>query len=152
MSSTGARSLSAGRPPARLLASRPVNEVMHRGIVTSPPETPLRTVARMMATYRIHALVVDGEREEDDRLRPWVVLSDRDVVGALAAGEIDRATARSAAGTEFLTAYPDESLENAARLLHEHDVAHLVVVDPPTRRPIGILSTLDVAAAIAGLA
>jgi CBS domain-containing protein len=67
-------------------------------------------------------------------------------------GEIDRATAGSAAATEFLTARPDESLEDAARLLHEHDVAHLVVIDPRTKRPLGILSTLDIAAAIASLA
>jgi CBS domain-containing protein len=147
-----ATSLSAGRPPARVLASRPVEGVMHRRLITCPPETPLRAVARMLSTYRIHALVVDGEHEGSDRPPPWVIVSDRDVVDALAMGEIDRATAGSAAATEFLTARPDESLEDAARLLHEHDVAHLVVIDPRTKRPLGILSTLDIAAAIASLA
>jgi hypothetical protein len=34
--------------------------------------------------------------------------------------------------------------------MSEHQTAHAVVVDPVTRRPIGILSTLDVARFLAG--
>jgi CBS domain-containing protein len=45
---------------------------------------------------------------------------------------------------------PEDSLSMAARLMHDYDVHHLLVVDPLSRRPVGILSTLDVAAAIAG--
>ncbi len=32
----------------------------------------------------------------------------------------------------------------------EHDVSHLIVVEPQLARPIGVLSTLDVARALAG--
>jgi hypothetical protein len=32
----------------------------------------------------------------------------------------------------------------------EHEVAHLIVVERHSRRPIGVLSTLDVARALAG--
>jgi CBS domain-containing protein len=38
-----------------------------------------------------------------------------------------------------------DSLAHAAQLMSEHEIAHLVVVDQGTERPIGILSTLDVA-------
>ena len=31
----------------------------------------------------------------------------------------------------------------------DHDAHHIVVVDPNTRRPVGILSTLDVAGILA---
>ena len=34
---------------------------MHPGVVTCPVETPLPTVARMMAMYRIHAVIVFSE-------------------------------------------------------------------------------------------
>ena len=44
---------------------------------------------------------------------------------------------------------PDETLERAAQLMAENAVAHLVVVDPDTGHPVGVLSTLDVAAALA---
>jgi CBS domain-containing protein len=152
MSLPGKTRLSDSSTAASRLASRPVGEVMHRRIVTCPPETSLRIAARMMSTYRIHALIVHDDSAGDRRRRPWSVVSAQDVAGAFAAGDIDRATARDAAATEFVTIGPDEALEEAARLLHEHEVAHLVVVDPPTGRPIGVLSTLDIAAAIAGLA
>jgi CBS domain-containing protein len=41
---------------------------------------------------------------------------------------------------------PRESLRRAAQLITEHATAHLVVVDPATGRPVGVISTLDVRA------
>ena len=32
----------------------------------------------------------------------------------------------------------------------EHEISHLIVAEPHTARPIGVLSTLDVARALAG--
>ena len=43
---------------------------------------------------------------------------------------------------------PDETLERAAQLMTEHSTAHLIVVDPQRQRPIGVLSTLDIAASL----
>jgi CBS domain-containing protein len=48
-----------------------------------------------------------------------------------------------------VTVEPDETLARAAQLMTEHEIAHLVVVDPSTKDPVGILSTLDVAGVIA---
>ena len=50
---------------------------------------------------------------------------------------------------EFLTVAPDEALERAAQMMLEHRATHLVVVDPETDRPLGVLSTLDVAGVLA---
>jgi CBS domain-containing protein len=44
---------------------------------------------------------------------------------------------------------PSEPLERAAQLMTKHAIAHLVVVDPVEQRPVGVLSTLDLAAALA---
>lgn len=41
-----------------------VAEAMHPGMIACPPDTPLRSVARMMATYRVHAIVVHAHDEE----------------------------------------------------------------------------------------
>ena len=58
--------------------SATVLDAMRLGVVTVAPETPLREVARVMATYRIHAVVV-SEIEGD---RPWGIVSDLDLVAA----------------------------------------------------------------------
>jgi CBS domain-containing protein len=53
------------------------------------------------------------------------------------------------ARTEVLTVRPEESLERAAQLMAEHDVTHLVVIQPHSGQPVGIVSALDVAGALA---
>ena len=42
-------------------------------------------------------------------------------------------------------------LAAAAEAMVEHDVSHLVVVEGRSGRPVGVVSTLDVARALAGL-
>ncbi|MGO9888156.1 MAG: CBS domain-containing protein [Solirubrobacteraceae bacterium] len=43
----------------------------------------------------------------------------------------------------------DAPLDRAAKLMTRHRVHHLIVVDPPGGYPVGILSTLDIAALVA---
>ena len=50
-----------------------VGDAMTPGILTCLPVTPLRVVARMMATHRVHAIVVFGH---EDTLLPWGIVSD----------------------------------------------------------------------------
>ncbi len=45
-----------------------------------------------------------------------------------------------------------EPLARAVQLMVEHEASHLVVVERRSRRPIGVLSTLDVARSVAGFA
>ena len=51
--------------------------------------------------------------------------------------------------TPVVTVEPDEPLGRAAQLMSEHEITHLVVVDPELTRPIGVLSTLDMARVLA---
>jgi CBS domain-containing protein len=51
--------------------------------------------------------------------------------------------------TPAVTIAPDEQLERAAALMTRHGVAHLVVVDRVEQRPVGVVSSLDLAAALA---
>ena len=44
-----------------------------------------------------------------------------------------------------------DTLDQAMQLMVEHEVSHLVVIERHARRPIGVVSTLDVARAVAGL-
>jgi CBS domain-containing protein len=128
-----------------------VADAMHPGVVTCPLETPLPTVARMMALYRIHAVVVFGEESDDfTGAELWGVVSDLDLVNAATADEFEERTARGTAVTPVVMVEANESLAHVAQLMSEHEIAHLVVVEPESARPIGIISTLDLARILAG--
>ena len=57
-----------------------VRDAMSNGVISCPPETPLRVVARMMATFGVHAIFVFEYAEEDDAPQLWAVVSDLDLV------------------------------------------------------------------------
>ena len=44
---------------------------------------------------------------------------------------------------------PSEKLRHAIELMERNGVSHLLVGDPQSARPIGVLSTLDVAGIVA---
>jgi CBS domain-containing protein len=79
-----------------------VADVMSPGVLSCAPETPLRTAARMMATYQAQAMIE-----------------------------------------------ADAPIALAAQLMSQHRVTHLVVVSPETTRPLGVVSNLDLARALA---
>lgn len=126
--------------PAKPLS---VMDLMHAPVLTCSPEMPVADVARMMADARVHALVVTGIENT-----PWAVVSARNLV------PIDpetgaAMTAREVAATEVTTVPATAPLDEAARLLTEHEVDHLVVLDA-AGHPAGILSTLDLVRRLAG--
>jgi CBS domain-containing protein len=97
----------------------------------------------MMATHRVHAVVVFGH---DDVLLPWGVVSDLDLVGAIESG----GPAKTVAASPVVTVTIDDTLSRAAQLMREYSTSHLVVVaDESSPLPIGVLSTLDIARAFA---
>jgi CBS domain-containing protein len=129
-----------------------VIDAMHPGMISCPAETPLRTVARMMATYRVHAIVVHAH---DDEELPggdeWGVVTDADLVRASGAGDLDELTAQQIAASPALTVGTAEPLESAIQLMVEHEVSHVIAIERRSKRPLGVVSTLDVARALAGL-
>ena len=106
-----------------------VSDAMRLGVIACPPDTSMETVARIMTTNHVHAVVISG------------------LAGDLlaVAGEAPERLAGSCATTDPLMVKPGQSLHEAVRIMREHDLAHLLVVDPDTGRPTGVLSTLDVA-------
>jgi len=126
-----------------------VADAMSPGVISCPPETPLRVVARMMATFSVHSVFVFEHRDEDDEdIQLWGVVSDLDLV---AAGRlnVDERTAGSSAVTPLVTVQTDAPLSEAAQIMAEQGISHLAVVDPESKRPVGVISTLDIARSIA---
>jgi CBS domain-containing protein len=124
-----------------------VADAMRPGVFSCSAETPIRTVAQMMAQHHIHSVVItDVSRSSGEQA--WGIVSDVDVLRAADAGDLDEG-AGGIAATEFLTVGPQERLSDAVQLMASHEVTHVVVGDEESGRPIGVLSTLDVAGVIA---
>jgi CBS domain-containing protein len=121
---------------------------MHTGIVSCHPDMSLTQVARLMVTYHVHCIGVIGISHDDLPCGVWGVISDLDLVGAGIEGG-GEPTARSFARQPLVTVGPGTALREAARLMLAHRVSHLVVIESGTERPIGILSTMDVAGVLA---
>ena len=126
-----------------------VGDVMSRGVISCPPETPLRVVARMMATFGVHAIFVFEHTDEDDEApQLWAVVSDLDLVAATRL-DLDTLTAGATAVTPLVSVRADSSLPAAGSMMAQYGIAHLAVTEPDFDRPIGVISTLDIARAVA---
>jgi len=124
---------------------------MHAGLVSCSLDTPLQAVARMMATYRVHAvLVATHNGDEVTGGRPWGLISDLDLIRAAKTADVATMRARDVAETPIVMVASDHELSHAAELMAERAVSHLLVVEPHSGRPFGVLSTLDLARALAG--
>ncbi|HEY1563882.1 MAG TPA: CBS domain-containing protein [Gaiellaceae bacterium] len=126
-----------------------VGDAMSHGVISCPVETPLRVVARMMATYGVHAIFVFERLDEDDEARRlWAVVSDLDLVAATQL-DLDTLTAGETAVTPLVSVAADSSIAEAGSLMAQYGIAHLAVTEAGSCRPIGVISTLDIARAVA---
>jgi CBS-domain-containing membrane protein len=117
-----------------------VRDAMRPLVLTCDPATPMITVAQRLAAERVHALVLladGGERQ------PECLVTDADVVRC--ATRLEELTAEEAATGCLLEASPDDRLADLVQRMAEHPASHALVTDPATRRPLGVVSTLDVA-------
>jgi len=139
--------MTASKPPDTLR----VGEAMHTGLISCSPETQLRTVARMMSTNRVHAILVrpPGERGAMDGER-WGIVESKDVLRAAASTDLGLIAARKVMKSPVPVVSVDDELTVAAVRMVVHDLSHVLVVEPRSARPIGVLSALDIARASAG--
>lgn len=122
-----------------------VREAMHEGIISCSTEAPLSTVAELMTANGVHCVVVT----DSDDVGVWGVISDLDLVAAARVRDLDAQLAGGSAATPALAISPQDTLLQAAQLMTEHAAAHLLVVDGASGQPSGVLSTLDLARALA---
>ena len=121
-----------------------VGDYASHGILSCRPDAPLDEIAGLMVRNSVHAIVV-----VDDRTAEPPVISDLDLIAALTSGHYGELSAADIAGTHAVSVFEDEGLGRAAQLLSDNRVSHLVVRNE-RRQPVGIVSTLDLAAAISG--
>lgn len=126
-----------------------VADAMHPGIVACPPDAGLTDIARLMATHHVHCVAVMAIAHDDGAEHfVWGLVSDLDVLRAGIHLGPD-SSARALALEPIISVVPATPLREAGELMLRHGVSHLVVVDPDTQRPTGVLSTLDIAGVLA---
>jgi CBS domain-containing protein len=126
-----------------------VADAMTWGVLACTRDMPLAVVARMMSSHRVHAIVVLGTPDRADELRPlWGVITDLDLMAAAAEGRFVQKTVVDATRPTTASVGPDDSLGRAAGLMVKERTSHLVVVDPGSQSPVGVLSALDLAAVL----
>jgi CBS domain-containing protein len=124
-----------------------VADAMHPGVMTCEPDATLTQVARMMASHHIHCIAVMGIAPEEGESLVWGIISDLDLIRA-GIDSVEQ-TAATMATHPIVSVEPTLPLREAARLMLTHAAPHVLVVDAQKQRPIGILSTLDIAGILA---
>jgi CBS domain-containing protein len=114
-----------------------IRDVMTSNPQSVSPNDTIQSAARIMRDEDTGAVPVV------DNGRPVGILTDRDiVVRAVADGELDRRV-RDIVSGEIVTVRPDTSTQEAARLMSDHQVRRLPVVE--NDRLVGIVSIGDLA-------
>jgi CBS domain-containing protein len=118
-----------------------VADAMRSGVIACPPDSSLRTVARMMATNHVHSVVVTAGGEA-----PIAVISEHELLDA--AGSDPEDVRAESIAVEPVTVSLDDPVSRAVELMLEHRVSHLLVVSA-AGHGLGVISALDVAGVMA---
>ncbi|WP_210635207.1 CBS domain-containing protein [Streptomyces sp. GESEQ-13] len=115
-----------------------VRDLMTAAPMSVGPCTSVAQAARLMRDHDLGAVLVT----DDGRLRGLV--TDRDLVVRSVADGVDpeETTVVRACSEELVTVGPDDELDLAVRLMREHAVRRVPVVDG--EHPVGVLSLGDV--------
>jgi CBS domain-containing protein len=120
---------------------RKIEEVMTRDVATVARATTLREVARTMKTREIGDVVV-----VDEQGKLFGIVTDRDlVVRGIAEGrDPDTVTASEVCSSdELIQLAPDATVDDAIRLMAEHAIRRVPVVE--AGKLVGIVSIGDLA-------
>jgi CBS domain-containing protein len=117
-----------------------VKEIMTHGVEVIHPEASIQEAAQKMKGLDVGPLpVCTGERLEG-------MLTDRDItVRAVAEGRDPKTTkVQEVMTTEVIYAFEDQDVAEAARLMEQHQIRRVVVLNRD-KRLVGIVSLGDVA-------
>jgi CBS domain-containing protein len=121
-----------------------VRDAMRVGVISCRPETSAADVARMMVGYDVHSVVV---ADVDPQRGLWGIVTSLDL--ARVAGDLASVTARDLATTNLTTIRSHEPLRRAAEIMAERGITHLIVLQPDSDDPVGVISARGLAGALA---
>ncbi len=115
-----------------------VRDLMTSEVVTVVPQTSIVDAARRMIQQEKGPLpVIEGDR-------PVAMVTDRDIIARVVAEGRDpnSLTVHDVATHELVTIAPDQAVEEALRLMAEHQLDRILVVEGD--RLVGIISESDI--------
>ena len=115
-----------------------VRDLMTSEVVTVEPQTSIVDAARRMIQQEKGPLpVIEGDR-------PVAMVTDRDIIARVVAEGRDpnSLTVHDIATRELVTIGPDQAVEEALRLMAEHQLDRILVVEGA--RLVGIISEADI--------
>ena len=119
--------------------ARTIDEIMTHDPRTIESGSSVRDAARIMARADIgDVIVIEGGEVAG-------IVTDRDIVVRIVAegGDPDSTSVGEACTTGISTLTPDQSIDDAIRMMREHDIRRIPVVKDG--RPVGIVSIGDLA-------
>lgn len=126
-----------------------IHDLMHSGLISCPPDTPLGQVAAMLDEYQVHALLVAEQLDN-----PLGIITDFDLLAGewLSVDEkslntMRRLTARDLMTSPIETVQIDTPVDETVMRMDEKDIHRLLVTEDG--RPVGIISISDFVAGIA---
>ncbi len=121
-----------------------VSDVMTQASISDSPSDTLRSAAERMWRQQTGSLVV----MEGDQLVG--IITERDILKAAAQGaDLDKTPVGDLMTREVQTVPPDHSIRDAARMMAQHWIRHLPVVDGG--KVVGVLSQRDIVGVFAAL-
>jgi CBS domain-containing protein len=118
-----------------------VKDYMSARMVTINKQQSVLDVAKRMTERNVSSVVIT-----DDKDRIVGILTERDIVRSVTNGvEASRASASSLMTHPIVSIEPDLSIEDAARIMAQKKVRHLMVQDPSSQQVIGIITLTDLA-------
>jgi CBS domain-containing protein len=121
-----------------------VGDICTRHVVVAPKTEMLVDAALRMRTSHVGAVVIVESKE--GRQIPIGIVTDRDIVVSVVAGDPDHLNFMLISDmmtTDLVTARADESVEAAIRIMQQHGVRRLPIVDAEGGL-VGILTLDDV--------
>lgn len=119
-----------------LVGSTPVSALTGNPVARVAADASLADIARALVSRDVGMVVVGHEQ------RPAAVLSERDIVRAVASGS-DPATVRAGdvASTKLVWAAADDTVDAVANRMMEHYIRHVLVEEDGA--PVGVVSARD---------
>lgn len=122
-----------------------MSDAMRHGILSCLSDASLRDAARTMVLHHVHTIMVSDPADGSI----LGLVTDSSLLHALLDPDRSERPLGEIADREPRTISSREPLVIAAESMRDDGIAHLIVSDPHTGNPIGMLSILDVAGILA---
>jgi CBS domain-containing protein len=115
-----------------------VKQAMTKKVLVTSPGVTIREVARIMAEHRVGCLVV-----LDENKKIVGIITELDIIWKVVAGDKDPSTTtvEEIMTKEIYTVQADQALEEASRIMIEHNIKKLPVLE--NDKLVGIITATD---------